>query len=150
MDALRDTLVWSWDMLKVLIADDHAIVRKGLREILREAPTPTLVAEAANGHEAVEKAIQDDWDVIVLDINMPGPNGLEVLKRVKREKPDTPVLMLSGHTGEHYVRRSLRDGAAGYLSKDSAPEELVTAIQTALAGNVYLSQGLRHMSGAGD
>lgn len=135
-------------MLKVLIADDHAIVRKGLREILRDGPMPTLVSEAADGHEAVAKAIEDDWDVIVLDINMPGKNGLEVLKHVKREKPELPVLMLSGHTGEHYVRRSLRDGAAGYLSKDSAPDELVTAIQSALAGIVYLSHGLRHLGGA--
>lgn len=136
---------WAWDPLKILIADDQAVVRRGLTEILREAPTPAVVSEAADGLEAAAKAVQDDWDVIVLDITMPGQSGLEVLRQVKQHKPQVPVLMLSGHTGEHYVRRSLRDGAAGYLSKDSAGDELVSAIQAALEGNLYLSHSLRHL-----
>jgi two-component system, NarL family, invasion response regulator UvrY len=136
----------AWEALKILIADDHDVVRKGLKEILREATAPTLVSEAADGLEAATKAIQDDWDVIVLDITMPGQSGLEVLRQVKQCKPDVPVLMLSGHTGEHYVYRSLRDGAAGYLSKESAPDELLTAIEAALEGNIYLSHSLRHLA----
>jgi two-component system, NarL family, invasion response regulator UvrY len=146
METLPQENLWTWDMLKILIADDHAIVRQGLKEILREAPVAAVVSEAADGHEAAQKALRDDWDVIVLDITMPGQSGLDVLKEVKRQKPAVPVLMLSGHTGEHYVRRSLRDGASGYLSKESAPDELVTAIEAALAGNVYLSNNLRHLA----
>jgi len=129
-------------MLKVLIADDHAIVRKGLREILREASESTLVAEASNGQEALEKVGAEAWDVVLLDISMPGYNGLEVLRRVKQRCPKLPVLMLSLHSGYHYVMGSLKAGASGYLNKETAPEELVVAIHTAIDGGVYVSHGL--------
>lgn len=129
-------------MLRVLIADDHAIVRKGLREILREASEQTVVGEAANGLEALAQVEAGEWDVVVLDITMPGPNGLEVLRRVKLLRPQLPVLMLSMHSGHHYVVGSLKAGASGYLHKETAPDELVTAIHTAIAGGTYLSRAL--------
>jgi two-component system invasion response regulator UvrY len=129
-------------MLKVLIADDHAIVRKGLREILREASEQTTVGEASNGDEALARVAEEDWDVVVLDITMPGLNGLEVLKRLKRTHPHLPVLMLSMHSGYHYVMGSLKSGASGYLNKETAPEELITAIRTAINGGTYVSRSL--------
>jgi DNA-binding NarL/FixJ family response regulator len=129
-------------MLKVLIADDHAIVRKGLKEILREAAEDTLVGEASNGDEVLARAQADTWDVVILDITMPGPNGLEVLKQLKRQYPAMPVLMLSMHSGYHYVMGSLKSGASGYLNKETAPEELVTAIRTAIDGGIYISRSL--------
>ena len=129
-------------ILKVLIADDHAIVRKGLREILREESEATLVGEASNGAEALTKAHADSWDVVVLDITMPGQNGLEVLKQLKQQLPKLPVLMLSMHSGYHYVMGSLKLGASGYLNKETAPEELVAAIHTAIAGGTYVSRSL--------
>lgn len=130
-------------MLRVLIADDHAIVRKGLRDILRGAAEEALVGEASNGLEALKLAREAPWDVVVLDITMPGASGLAVLKQLKRDRPEMPVLMLSMHSGELYVDGSLRAGASGYLSKESAPEELLTAIRSVLAGETYVSQSLR-------
>jgi DNA-binding NarL/FixJ family response regulator len=129
-------------MLKVLIADDHAIVRKGLKEILREASEQTAVGEASNGDEALAQVEAQAWDVVVLDITMPGQNGLEVLKQLKRTHPHLPVLMLSMHSGYHYVMGSLKAGASGYLNKETAPEELVTAIHKAIDGGVYVSRSL--------
>jgi two-component system, NarL family, invasion response regulator UvrY len=129
-------------MLRVLIADDHAIVRKGLREILREAAEATTVGEASNGPEALDRVRGAEWDVVVLDITMPGMNGLEVLKQLKQSHPALPVLMLSMHSGQHYVTGSLKAGASGYLNKETAPEELVTAIHTAIAGGTYISRSL--------
>lgn len=128
--------------MRVLIADDHAIVRKGLREILREASETTTVGEASNGSEALDKIHREAWDVVVLDITMPGQNGLEVLKELKRLQPGLPVLMLSMHSGYHYVMGSLKAGASGYLNKETAPEELVTAIRTAIDGGIYVSRSL--------
>jgi two-component system invasion response regulator UvrY len=130
-------------MLRVLIADDHAIVRKGLRDILREASEEALVGEASNGLEALELARAEPWDVVVLDITMPGASGLAVLKQLKRDRPKLPVLMLSMHSGELYVNGSLKAGASGYLNKESAPEELLTAIRVVLAGDTYISQSLK-------
>ena len=129
-------------MLKILIADDHAIVRKGLRDILREAAEPATVGEAGTGLEALEKAQSDAWDVVVLDITMPDISGLEVLKRLKKAQPALQVLMLSMHSSEQYVHSSLKAGAAGYLSKESALEELIIALYAILAGKRYLSRSL--------
>jgi DNA-binding NarL/FixJ family response regulator len=130
-------------MLRVLIADDHAIVRKGLREILRDRPDPTEVGEAADGPAVLEQMRATDWDLVVLDITMPGLNGLEVLRRLRRQYPRVPVLMLSMHSSAMYVAQSLKAGASGYLSKETAPEELVNAIDAALAGRTYVSRALR-------
>lgn len=129
-------------MLRVLIADDHAIVRKGLKEILREASEQTTVGEASNGDEALAQVEANAWDVVVLDITMPGLNGLEVLKKLKQSHPHLPVLMLSMHSGYHYVLGSLKAGASGYLNKETAPEELVAAIHKAIDGGVYVSRSL--------
>jgi DNA-binding NarL/FixJ family response regulator len=131
-------------MLRVLIADDHAIVRKGLRDILREASEEALVGEASNGLEALELARAEPWDVVVLDITMPGATGLAVLKQLKHDRPALPVLMLSMHSGDPYVNGSLKAGASGYLSKESAPEELLTAIREVLAGGTYISESLKN------
>ena len=134
-------------MLKVLIADDHAIVRKGLRDILREASEEALVGEASNGLEALALALGEPWDVVVLDITMPGASGLAVLKQLKRDRPALPVLMLSMHSGDLYINGSLKAGASGYLSKETAPEELLTAIRAVLAGNTYISRSVQERRG---
>src|SRR5438105_4131040 len=118
-------------MLKVLIADDHAIVRKGLREILRERTEPTEVGEAGDGRAVLTMVDEDGWDILVLDISMPLLSGLEVLREIKRIRPTLPVLMLSMHSASMYIQQSLKLGASGYLSKESAPEELLEAIDAA-------------------
>jgi DNA-binding NarL/FixJ family response regulator len=132
-------------VLRVLIADDHAIVRRGLKDILNEAALPAIVGEAQNGLEAIERALAEEWDVILLDITMPGLNGLDVLKRVRQARPDQCVVMLSMHASPHYVRGALNAGAAGYLTKETAPDELVSAINTVLAGKTYLANDLEDM-----
>lgn len=129
--------------LRILIADDHAIVRKGLKDILREADEPAIVEEAGTGHDALEKIQNNSWDVVVLDITLPDMNGLEILKRLKEMKPQLPVVMLSMHSSQQYVRNSLKFGASGYLNKESAPDELITALHAVLGGQRYLSQSLR-------
>lgn len=131
------------NLMRILIADDHAIVRKGLREILREEATDAYVDEANNGREALDKARANDWDVIILDITMPGMSGLEVLRKIKDEKPDLPIIMLSMHSSTSFVTTSLKIGANGYLTKESAPEELIEAIRTVTAGSTYVSRSLR-------
>jgi two-component system invasion response regulator UvrY len=130
------------ETLRILIADDHTLVRKGLIEVLREGHAGAEVGEAANGHQAIEMAVKDEWDIVLLDIAMPGANGLEVLRAIKRARPALPVLMLSMHAGEAYVTSALKDGAAGYVSKESAPNELLAAIRAARAGAVYVSRNL--------
>jgi two-component system invasion response regulator UvrY len=132
-------------VVRVLIADDHAIVRRGLRNILNEAALPAIIGEARDGHEALEMALAENWDVVVLDITMPGQSGLEVLRKLKQERPDQCVLMLSMHASPVYVRGAMRDGAAGYLTKETAPDELITAIIAVLAGKTYLGDNLGAM-----
>lgn len=129
-------------MLKVLIADDHVIVRRGLRDILREASEEAVIGEASNGQEALSKALAEDWDVVILDITMPILTGLMVLKALKQERPDLPVLMLSMYSSQQYVLGSLKAGASGYLNKETAPEELIQAIHTLMAGGRYISKTL--------
>jgi len=129
-------------MLRVLIADDHAIVRKGLKEILGEEVGSVVVGEASSGPEALNKARAEQWDVVVLDITMPGQSGLDVLEKLKQEQPGLPVLMLSMHSSSQYVTRSLKAGASGYLSKESAPSELINAIRAILAGGTYTGRSL--------
>lgn len=126
-------------MINVLIADDHAVVRSGLKQILAETSDIVVAGEATNGREVLEKLEQQSWDVLVLDITMPGRSGLEILKDVKHLKPGLPVLVLSMHAEEQFATRTLKAGASGYLNKESAPEELVKAIRKVCSGGKYVS-----------
>jgi two-component system invasion response regulator UvrY len=129
-------------MVKILIADDHAIVRKGLVQILADSPDVFVVDEASTGEEALAKADGGDFDLILLDISMPGRGGLDVLKILKNQFPKVPVLVLSMHPEDHYAVRAIRCGAAGYLTKGSASEDLLQAIRRVLSGGRYISSSL--------
>ena len=129
-------------MLKIFIADDHAIVRQGLKQIVTETRDMIIAGEASNGQELLNKIKDDDYDVVVLDITMPGRNGMDVLRQLRSERPRLPVLMLSIHPEEQYALRALRAGAAGYLTKESAPDELVVAIRKVSMGGKYISSSL--------
>ncbi|MBW1820032.1 MAG: response regulator transcription factor [Deltaproteobacteria bacterium] len=126
-------------MIRILIADDHAIVRQGLKQIVSETGDMIVAGEAADGRELLALMKGQACDVVLLDIAMPGRGGLETLKQLKRERPDLPVLILSVYPEEQYAVRALKAGAAGYLNKESAPEELVAAIRIAARGKKYVS-----------
>ncbi|MBP2680479.1 MAG: response regulator receiver, LuxR family [Candidatus Krumholzibacteriota bacterium] len=125
--------------MRVLIVDDHAIVRKGLEQILADAHKDVVIGEATNAEDAIQLVDQGEWDVVILDISMPGRSGLDALKEMKRIKPAVPVLVLSIHPEEQYATRVLRAGASGYMTKQTAPEELLTAIDKVTAGGKYVS-----------
>jgi len=129
-------------MLKVLIADDHPVVREGLKQIVTETQDMVVAGEANNGQEVLNKIREGDYDVIVLDITMPGRNGMDVLRQLRSERPRLPVLILSIHSEEQYALRALRAGASGYLTKESAPDELVVAIRKVSWGGKYISSSL--------
>lgn len=129
-------------MTRIVIVDDHAIVRKGLRQILADSPDMAVVAECDNGQELLRLLEKNEYDLILLDISMPGRNGLDVFKQVKAQKPDLPVLFLSMHPEEQYAVRALRAGASGYITKESAPDELVAAIRKVSQGGRYVSSSL--------
>ena len=129
-------------MISILIADDHAIVREGLKQIVSSQTDMKVTGEAHNAQGVLDLVRGGTWDVVVLDINMPGRNGLEVLKELKQEFPKLPVLVLSVHPEEQYGIRVLKAGAAGYMNKESAPEELVTAIRKVIRGGKYLTPTL--------
>jgi two-component system invasion response regulator UvrY len=129
-------------MIKILIADDHAIVREGLKQIVAETADMAVADEASNGHEVLSKALNHDYDVIVLDITMPGIQGLDVLKRIKEQRPRLPVLILSMHPEEQYALRVIKAGAAGYLTKESASDELIQAIRKVSLGKKYITSSL--------
>jgi two-component system invasion response regulator UvrY len=122
-----------------LVADDHAIVRKGIEQIIAETTDIVVSAEARNGQEVMEKAVKNVYDLVLLDIAMPGRDGLEVLKELKKQRPKLAVLMLSMYPEEQYAIRALRSGASGYLTKESAPDELIAAIRKVSAGRKYIS-----------
>jgi DNA-binding NarL/FixJ family response regulator len=141
-------------VIRVLLADDHSIVRAGLRHIVEEAGDMGVVAEAADGQEAIQRAHETRPDVAVIDISMPGMDGLEVINQLQRYYPKLPILVLSMHEEEQYVVRAISAGAKGYISKRSAPEKLVIAIRKVHAGGRYLSNGAAdslalHLSGGG-
>ena len=129
-------------MIDILIADDHSVVRAGLKQILSDIPGMTVVDEASNGAEVLDKIRKKACSVVILDIAMPGKNGLDVLKEIKGEYPDLPVLMLSMYPEDQYAIRVLRSGAAGYMTKESAPEELVEALRTVAKGKKYISPSI--------
>lgn len=125
--------------MRILISDDHAVVRRGLKEILAEEFHNARFGEAESGAETIQQVRQGDWDVLILDISMPDRSGLEVLKDVKAVRPKLPVLVLSVHPEDQYAVRTLRAGAAGYLTKETAPEKLVEAVNKAVSGGQYVS-----------
>jgi DNA-binding NarL/FixJ family response regulator len=129
-------------MLRIFIADDHAIVREGLKQIMAGVPDLAVAGEASNGREALAQIRKGYWDVVLLDLTMPGMSGLDVLKQLKVEQPQLPILILSMHAEDQYAMRVLRAGAAGYLTKDSAPHQLVTAIRKVASGGKYVSPTL--------
>jgi two-component system, NarL family, invasion response regulator UvrY len=129
-------------MYRILIADDHPIVRSGLKQILQEATFVRSIEEASTGEEALEKAKAGKFDILLLDISMPGMNGLEVLEELKKLKLNLRVLMLSIYPEEDYAVRALKAGASGYLTKKSAPDELLTAIKKLSRGDRYISPSL--------
>jgi two-component system invasion response regulator UvrY len=129
-------------MIKILIADDHRMFREGLKHILAEYPDLVVADEANNGQEVLDKIWKNNYDMVLLDITMPGMTGLEALKQLKNDKPKLPVLILSMHPEEQYAIRVLRAGASGYLTKESAPDELITAIRKISQGRKYITPSL--------
>ena len=129
-------------MIRVLIVDDHTIVRDGLKQILAETSDIVVADEAQNGQEAIGKVREDGYDVVVLDVAMPGQDGLSVMRLLKQEKPSLAVLVLSMYPEEQYAIRFLKTGAAGYLTKESASDELIHAIRRVAEGGKYVSRAL--------
>ncbi len=123
--------------IRVLVVDDHIIVRQGLRLIMDEEPDMEVAGEASSAEELMEKIAESRWDVVLLDITLPGRSGLEVLKDIKAIRPQLPVLILSMHPEEQYAGQALKSGAAGYVSKDSAAQEVVRAVRQVVGGGVY-------------
>ena len=124
---------------RILLVDDHPVVRQGIKQVLSSAFDPAIVGEAASAEEGLHEVRGTNWDVMVLDLSLPGMNGLDLLKDLRRERPDLPVLVLSMHRPEQFARRAMNAGAAGYLTKDSAPTELVRAVGEVIAGRRYLN-----------
>ena len=129
-------------MIRILVADDHPIIRKVLKQIIEETSDIIVEEEASNGYEVLEKIQKKNFDVIILDLAIPGINGLDVLKQLKKIKPELPVLILSMYPEEQYAVRVLKAGASGYLTKESAPEELVRAIRKVKNRGKYISSSL--------
>lgn len=129
-------------MIKILIADDHGIIRKGIKQILSRTSDIEVTAEASTGQEALEKIWTSHFDLVILDISLPGRNGLEILKQIRSQKPKLPVLILSMYPEEQYAVRVLRAGASGYLTKESDKNELVEAIRRIAEGKKYITPSL--------
>lgn len=128
--------------MRVLIVDDHAVVRRGLKQILADEWPTATVGEAEDAHGALRLVRQEDWDVVVLDISMPGKSGIEALKELKRERPRLPVLILTSHPVEQYALRVMKAGASGYMTKESTPEHLIEAVRKVTKGGKYISSQL--------
>lgn len=142
-------------MIRVLVADDHAIVRQGLRSILEAAQDMRCVGEAENAAETMRAVRETECDALLLDISMPGKSGIEILKQIKKEKPRIPVLILSMYPEDQYALRAIKAGAAGYLTKQSAPQQLVAAIRQIAQGRKYITPELaeslaNHLDEVGD
>jgi two-component system, NarL family, invasion response regulator UvrY len=129
-------------MIRILIADDHAVVREGVKRILADTDDLMIAGEASQGQEVLAKVSAEAWDMVLLDISMPGRNGLDVLRQLKLAYPELPVLVFSMHPENQYAVRAFKAGAAGYLTKESIPEELVAAIRKVVQGRRYVSPAL--------
>jgi two-component system, NarL family, invasion response regulator UvrY len=129
-------------MMRVLIVDDYEIARRGLKHIFADAFPQLQVGEAKNSQTAMEQLMKQEWDLVLVDVNIPGRNGLEVLQEVKRLRPQTPVLVVSGYPEEEFAVRSLKLGASGYLNKSLASDEILAAAKKALAGGKYVTASL--------
>jgi two-component system invasion response regulator UvrY len=125
-------------MIRILIADDHAIVRKGLKQLLLEEYPSAIIEEAGDAEDLVKKALAKEWDVVICDLSMPGRSGLDALKQIKQASPQLPVLIMSMYPAEQYAVRVMKAGAYGYLSKDSIHDELIKAVQTVLRGRKFI------------
>ena len=136
-------------MSRVLIADDHAVVRAGFKQFLETDASINVVGEAASGNETLDALREQDWDLVLLDIHMPDRSGLDILRHIQTGHPNVRVLVMSGLPEQQYAVNVLRAGASGYLSKDSAPEELMKAVRTVLSGRRYVSAALAEISGVG-
>lgn len=130
-------------MINILIVDDHAIVRRGIREIVEEVPQMAMVDEAENGRQALKKIAASSYDLVLLDIAMPGENGLEILRQIKKVQPQILVIILSMYSDENYVFRAWKAGADGYVTKDNTPDDLVDAITKVMQGESYISPSLQ-------
>ena len=126
--------------MKIVIADDHVLVRKGIRLILTDAYADIRIEEAGDGEELLDKVKNERWDIIISDISMPGRSGIEIIREIRQAAPKTPILILSSHPAEQYAMRILRAGASCYLTKESATEELIKAVETLCTGKRYFSQ----------
>ena len=132
-------------MAKLLIADDHPMVRAGLRRLLLEDRSITEIGEAASGNETLDRLRSGNWDLLILDINMPDRSGIDVLRDIRASHPKTPVLVMSGFAEKEYAINVMRAGAAGYLAKDKAPAEFARAVRTVLAGRRFISSTLSEL-----
>jgi DNA-binding NarL/FixJ family response regulator len=142
-------------MIRIAIVDDHAMVRAGLRQFFADQPDLSVVAEAANGRDALDIVRRGGVDVVVMDISMPGQSGVDALAAIRAREPDLPVLILSGFAEDHYATTLLRQGASGYLNKDCDPEEIVKAIRTVARGRKFITAGVAErlaegLGGGGD
>ena len=127
-------------MINILIVDDHLIVREGIKRIIDDVPDMNIVAEASSGQEAIDLILENLYDLILLDISMPGQNGLQTLKLIKKHNKNIPVLMLSMHSEEQYAMRTIKAGASGYMTKETASHQLVTAIRKINGGRKFISE----------
>lgn len=129
-------------MIRIVVADDHTIVREGLKQLLSATSDLSVVAEAQDGHQVLERVRALDFDVLLLDMSMPGKSGIELIKQVHAEKPKLRILVLSMHEEEQYAVRAIRAGAAGYLTKDSASAQLVSAIRKVAGGGAFITESV--------
>ncbi|GAA4031336.1 response regulator transcription factor [Actimicrobium antarcticum] len=132
-------------MIRILVVDDHAVVRAGVHYFVDDIPDMEIGGEAGTAEEAIRLIRAEEWDIVVLDIAMPDKSGVEVLKQIKREKPDLPVLILSMHPENRYAVQILRSGASGYVQKEALATELVNAIQTIMRGHKYISYAVAEL-----
>ncbi len=126
-------------MIRILLADDHTLIRDGLKQIFADTEDLLVAGEAASGHEVLARVREEAWDILLLDLSMPGRSGLELVKQIKSEKPRLPILVLSMHDAEQYALRAMRAGAAGYLTKDSDAPQLIEVVRKIARGGVFVS-----------